>query len=75
MFCSRGADVTDIDLIWRAKPILSRGVRGHADWQHLEMLTRKIKRDIGEFMHDTVEPNSPYKALDGQLAKSQSAIL
>ena len=35
----------------------------------------EIKRDIGEFMHDTVEPNSPYKALDGQLAKPQCVVL
>ena len=35
----------------------------------------EIKRDIGEFMRDTVEPNSPYKALDGQLAKPQCVLL
>ena len=35
----------------------------------------EIKRDIGEFMRDTVEPNSPYKALDGQLAKPHCVLL
>ena len=35
----------------------------------------EIKRDIGEFMRDTVEPNSPYKALDGQLAKPHCVML
>lgn len=35
----------------------------------------EVTREIGDFVKSTIEPNSPYKMLDTQVAKSQCVIL
>ena len=35
----------------------------------------ETKRDTAEFIRNTIEPNSPYKILEGQLMKSQCVML
>ena len=35
----------------------------------------EVKRDIRQFVRNTVEPNTPYKILDGQLVKVQCSLL
>ena len=35
----------------------------------------EVTREIGDFIKSTIEPNSPYKMLDTQVAKSQCVIL
>ena len=35
----------------------------------------EVTREVGEFIKSNVEPNSPYKMLDSQVAKSQCVIL
>ena len=35
----------------------------------------EVKRDVGHFIRQTIEPNSPYKVLDAQLKASQCVLL
>lgn len=43
-----------------------------ATWGHPHV---EVKRDVGHFIRETVEPNSPYKVLDVALKSSQCVVL
>ncbi len=43
-----------------------------ATWGHPHI---EVKRDVGTFVRETVEPNSPYKVLDAQLKSSKCVLL